>query len=225
MNQVYILHLESATKVCSVALSRDGKLCQLKEYEGDGYTHGENLTCFIEEVLEKEGIRATDLAAVAVSSGPGSYTGLRIGTSVAKGICYAVGAKLIAINSLEVIANLARKKYPKSFIVPMIDARRMEVYTSVFDPGGTCIQNVEAFEMKEDSFIDLNPMTCCGDGAEKLKSIWSEDRWGSIDSKILSSAEGLVTLSFEKYQKGQFEDVAYFEPFYLKDFVVKKKQK
>jgi len=216
----YILHLETATKVCSVALSRDGKLLQLKEICEDGYSHGENLTLFITEVLDRESIEIKQISAISIAIGPGSYTGLRIGLSVAKGICYATGIPLIAIDSLECIHTLARLKYPEHNIIPMIDARRMEVFCSVYNSQGVLIEPIRAEIIDESSFTLIEPLICCGDGSTKLKSIWSQ-RLTSIDDTIVSSATAQVGLAYDKFKLNIFEDLAYIEPFYLKEFAGK----
>lgn len=220
----YILHLETATKVCSVALSLNGKLLQLKEIEEDGYAHGEKLTLLIEEALASENLDIKELAAVSVSSGPGSYTGLRIGVSTAKGLCYALGIPLIAIDSLLVLQQIAKDIYPNQSVASLIDARRMEVFATVFDGNGAIVKPISADIIEENSYLEFEPFIACGDGAEKLSEVWA-DRKITIDSSILSSAKGQVELGYQKYLNSEFEDVAYFEPFYLKDFVMNVKVK
>lgn len=215
----YILHLESATKACSVALSLNGELKQVKESTEEQFSHGENLTLFIEDVLKSEGIQVKQLAAVSLSSGPGSYTGLRIGISVAKGLCYALQIPLISINSLTCIYELAKEKYPNQTIIPMIDARRMEVFSSIFDEKGTCMKEISSAIIDENTYSEFEPFIACGDGAEKLRLCWS-GRNVQIDSRLLSSAKGQVSLAYQKFQENDFVEVAYFEPFYLKNFVV-----
>ncbi|MFN5415632.1 MAG: tRNA (adenosine(37)-N6)-threonylcarbamoyltransferase complex dimerization subunit type 1 TsaB [Flavobacteriia bacterium] len=219
----YILHLETATKVCSVALSLNGKLVQLKESFDEQYSHGENLTLFIEEVLQLEGIAAKDISAISISSGPGSYTGLRIGVSVAKGLCYSLNIPLIAIDSLTCLFELTKIKYSDATIVPMIDARRMEVFCSVFQ-NNIQTQEIKAEVLAEDSFEELEPFVVCGDACQKLVPFWT-NRNVILETNILSSAKGQVQLAFQKYTNSEFENVAYFEPFYLKDFAMKQKVK
>ena len=220
---IYILHLETATKVCSVALSLNGEQRQLKETQEDGYSHGENLTSFIEEVLKLEGIAPQQLAAVSVASGPGSYTGLRIGVSTAKGLCYALSVPLISIDSLLSIRSLAAAKYPDQRIISMIDARRMEVFSEVYAADGTILKPVSADVIEADTYAGLEPFVACGDGAEKLRDIW-QGRNIIFDTTMLSSAAGQVAIAYAKYRSQEFEDVAYFEPFYLKDFVMNTKK-
>ncbi len=218
----WILHLETATKVCSVALSYNGKCVALKETEEDGYSHGENLTLFIEDVLQSAGIAMKELSAVSVASGPGSYTGLRIGVASAKGICYGLGIPLIAIDALTSLCEMAKEKYPTQSLCAMIDARRMEVYSLIQDANGITVKEISADILDVDSYNDLKPFVYFGDGAEKMSQIWN-DAERIADLAIKCSAKGQIRLAFEAYQKNQFEDLAYFEPFYLKDFLVGKK--
>lgn len=220
----YILHLETATKVCSVALSLNGELKQLREIREDGYAHGEKLTLLIEETLQLEQIEAKALAAVSVSSGPGSYTGLRIGVSTAKGLCYALSIPLIAVDSLRCIREMAVEQYPDTNIVPMIDARRMEVFSSAYDPQGNVLKGISADIIEAHSYAAFEPFVACGDGAEKLNEIWKDRSGVKIAGDVLSSARGQVAPGYLKFTKGEFEDVAYFEPFYLKDFVMNTKK-
>ncbi|MDX1445237.1 tRNA (adenosine(37)-N6)-threonylcarbamoyltransferase complex dimerization subunit type 1 TsaB [Lishizhenia sp.] len=220
----YILHLETATKVCSVALSNNGKLIEVIETEEDGYTHAENLTVFVEQILSNAKLTPKDLAAVSVTSGPGSYTGLRIGVSTAKGLCYALGIPLIAVNALEAIAAQGHELHPTKNICALIDARRMEVFAGIYDIEMKELKAISADVIAEDTYSDFENLLICGDGAEKLQEIW-KDRNLEFDVRIKSSAKGHVQKAFEKFQAEQFEDVAYFEPFYLKDFVALKSKK
>lgn len=220
----YILHLETATKVCSVALSLNGGLIALKEIEEDGYSHGENLNCFIEDILKTASVKIQEISAISVVSGPGSYTGLRIGAATAKGLCYALEIPLIAIDALNCLAEIAREFHPNSRLCPLIDARRMEVYNSFFDEKNQLIKEISADIIDESSYSEFEPFVYFGDGAEKLQEIWN-DKNCTIDTSIKSSAKGQVRLAFEKYQNKQFEDVAYWEPFYLKDFIAGVKSK
>lgn len=220
----YILHLETATKVCSVALSNHGKLIEVIETEEDGYTHAENLTVFVERVLANAKLSPKDLQAVSVTSGPGSYTGLRIGVSTAKGLCYALGIPLISVNALEAIAVQAHEVYPAKNICSLIDARRMEVFAAIYDTEMKELKAISADVIEEDTYSDFENLLICGDGAEKLQEVW-KDRNLEFDVNIKSSAKGHVQKAFEKFQTEQFEDVAYFEPFYLKDFVALKSKK
>lgn len=216
-----LLHLETSTKVCSVALSRGGELLAIEELEEAGYSHGEKLTIFIERVLEKAQISINDLDGISVTSGPGSYTGLRIGVATAKGLCYSLKIPLIAIDSLSALAALDDSTQTKCAV---IDARRMEVYNCFFDAEGNKLKEISADVIDEDSYREFEPFTYFGDGAKKLEEIWS-DRKCTINPTIKSSAKGQVQLAYEKFNKSEFEDVAYFEPFYLKDFIAGKKTK
>jgi tRNA threonylcarbamoyladenosine biosynthesis protein TsaB len=215
---VYILHLETSTKVCSVALSLNGNLIALKENEEDGYSHGENLTLFIQDVLSQANITVQQLNAVSVASGPGSYTGLRIGVSTAKGLCYPLNIPLIAIDSLTSLKEIAKESHPNSTLCSLIDARRMEVYNLFYSSNNELMKPISADIIEQDSYLEFEPFVYFGDGAEKLQELW-KDRNCISDLSIKSSAKGQTKLAFEKFQKQEFEDVAYFEPFYLKDFV------
>lgn len=214
----YILHIETATKVCSAALSNNGKLLIVKETDESGYVHGEVLTLFIEDVLKQGGITAKQLSAVSVTSGPGSYTGLRIGASTAKGLCYALDIPLISVDALYNLAVLAKEKNPGSSICTMIDARRMEVFSAVYNSDLSILKPISADILDEHSYREYEPFAAVGDGCKKMREIW-KDRKITFDSDIRSSASGHVTIAFEKYNNKEFEDIAYFEPFYLKDFV------
>lgn len=217
-----ILHIETATKACSVALSKNGDLIALEEINDGEYSHAENITLLIQKAIDKAGIEMNDLYAVSVSSGPGSYTGLRIGVSTAKGICYALSIPLIAIDSLQALAQIGLEKYPNQTICPVIDARRMEVYNAIYNSNGELLKPISADIIEENSYNEFEPFVYLGDGAEKLQEIWS-NRNCEADLTIFSSAKGQIKPAYEKFLKQQFEDVAYFEPFYLKDFVVGKK--
>lgn len=218
----YILHIETATKACSIALSKNGVLIGLEEINDGEYSHAENITLLIQKAVKAAEIEMKDLNAVSVSSGPGSYTGLRIGVSTAKGICYALSIPLIAIDSLHALAQIGFEKYPNQTICPVIDARRMEVYNAIYSGNEALIKPISADIIEEHSYNEFEPFIYLGDGAEKLQEIWSTKNC-KADLTIFSSAKGQVKTAFDKFQKQQFEDVAYFEPFYLKDFVVGKK--
>lgn len=214
----WILHLETATKVCSVALSLNGELRQLEEIADDQYAHGEQLTLLVEKVLKNAQLTPRDLAAVSVSSGPGSYTGLRIGVSTAKGLCYALGIPMIAIDSLSAMAALAREKYPQQSLCPMIDARRMEVYSTIFAADGSVLKPMSADVLDENSYSGFEPFVFFGDGAPKMADLWKAKN-AVFDSELRCSASGQAAKAFEKFTKQELEDVAYFEPLYLKEFM------
>jgi tRNA threonylcarbamoyladenosine biosynthesis protein TsaB len=213
-----ILHLETSTKACSVALSKDGSLIALKESLSDEFSHSENLTVFIQTVIKEAGIELKDLSAISVASGPGSYTGLRIGVSTAKGLCYSLDKPLIAIDSLISLAVIAKEKHPSSNLCAMIDARRKEVYCAIYLTDLSQIKPITADILDENSYKEYEPFLYFGDGAEKMQEDW-QGRNCVADTEIHASAKGQIALAFEKFQAQQFEDVAYFEPYYLKDFV------
>ena len=217
---ILILHLETSTKACSVALSKDGKLITLKESLSDEFSHSENLTVFIQTVVKDAGIELKDLSAISVASGPGSYTGLRIGVSTAKGLCYSLGKPLIAIDSLISLALLAKEKHPSTNLCAMIDARRKEVYCAIYSSDLALIKPITADILDDQSYKDFEPFVYFGDGAEKMQEDW-QGRNCMADIELHASAKGQIALAFEKYQTHQFEDVAYFEPYYLKDFMTK----
>jgi tRNA threonylcarbamoyladenosine biosynthesis protein TsaB len=221
MSDIYILHLETATKVCSVALSKNGNCVQLEEVSSDSFVHGEKLTLFIDEVLKRESILASQLNAVSISSGPGSYTGLRIGVSVAKGLCYALQIPLIAIDSLRSLAEQIVDKNQKQNILPMIDARRMEVFSACYSSDKKVLKSISADVLDENSYREFEPFIAIGDSNDKLIELW-KDRSGILfEDTIQASAKSQVSYSFEKFHSNEFEDVAYFEPFYLKHFAFK----
>lgn len=214
----YILHLETSTQVCSVGLSLNGELIALKEVSDKGFVHGEMITLFIEDVLKQVEVPISELSAISVASGPGSYTGLRIGVSTAKGLCYALNIPLIAINSLKSLEQVARLNHSSDTIVSMIDARRMEVFSAIYDAKGEEIKVISADVLDENSYELFLPFTVVGDAVSKVKTIW-DNRRIQFDEQCIASAKGQVRIGYEKFQKQEFEDVAYFEPFYLKDFV------
>jgi tRNA threonylcarbamoyladenosine biosynthesis protein TsaB len=218
---VFILNIETATKNCSVAVAKDGVVTALKEYAGEGYAHAEKLHLFIEEALQQSGITFKDLSAVAVSMGPGSYTGLRIGVSAAKGLCYALNIPLLAIDTL---ALLAQKVAPdEGVVVPMIDARRMEVYTAVFDKEHNKLTDTTAEIIAEDSFAAIEgTLHLVGDGAAKCKEVLTGSRFVYHDDILYPSAAQMAAMANDKYKKSDTVDVAYFEPYYLKDFIAGK---
>ncbi|MFL5765156.1 MAG: tRNA (adenosine(37)-N6)-threonylcarbamoyltransferase complex dimerization subunit type 1 TsaB [Bacteroidia bacterium] len=224
-----ILNIETATTACSVSLGQNGKLLALKELNAD-YTHAENLTLFIEEVMKQSGKKLSQLDAIAVSKGPGSYTGLRIGVSTAKGLCYALEKPLISIDTLRSLAFAVvgvEEWQADTLCCPMLDARRMEVYCAVYDSGLNCIRETAAEIIDENSFSDLlkdRKVIFFGDGAAKCKEVLSKNANAGFIDNIFPSAKDLVALSESAFNHKQFEDLAYFEPFYLKDFVAGKKK-
>jgi tRNA threonylcarbamoyladenosine biosynthesis protein TsaB len=215
----YILNIETATKNCSVAVAKDGKTIVCKEIAEEGYSHAERLHVFIEEIIREAGIDFKDLVAIAVSQGPGSYTGLRIGVSAAKGLCYALGIPLIAVDTLQILAS--QVTVSKGLIIPMIDARRMEVYSAVFSPNFENKRGTLAEIITENSFENLSEtLYFVGDCAQKCKTVLTRDNFVFFDDIKYPSAKEMSLLSFKKFKINDTVDVAYFEPFYLKDFMI-----
>ncbi|MBA4322270.1 MAG: tRNA (adenosine(37)-N6)-threonylcarbamoyltransferase complex dimerization subunit type 1 TsaB [Odoribacter sp.] len=222
-----ILCLETATPVCSVALCDRAGIISLRESR-ENKSHAKQLTLFIEELLKEADLKPAELEAVAVSKGPGSYTGLRIGVSVAKGIAYGASVPLIGIDTTRSMFNgvigSADDKYGTditSLYCPMIDAKRMEVYYTIFDAGGSIIKGISAEVISERSFSEVPEsvkMVFFGDGAGKCRDVTSHKN-SVFDTEFMISAACMHKTVFEKYDSGRFEDVAYFEPFYLKDFI------
>ena len=224
-----ILCIETGTDICSVGIARDGELISLRESD-EGRDHARQVGVFVDELLDEMGLQPEDLDAVAVGKGPGSYTGLRIGVSFAKGLCYGIQKPLIAIGSLNALTEVAREDYEAGILdvegwddavlCPMVDARRMEVYTQRFDAEGKALSEVTAEIIDGESFaaerVSERPFVIFGNGAKKCEEVLSGAQWVAV----APSARGLVRLAEEAFEVGQFEDIAYFEPFYLKDFVV-----
>ena len=224
-----ILCLETATPVCSVALNDGCCTLALRETEGQN-AHSEKITNFIREVMETAGIDYKQLDAVAVSKGPGSYTGLRIGVSTAKGICYAADLPLMAIDTLEAMAHGMKAKLgnqitENDLLIPMIDARRMEVYAAVFDANLNKIEDTAALVIDENSFEELRKdhhLWLFGDGAPKLSKLFENQPTITIIDGFKPSAAYMRPLADSALREHKFVDVAYFEPFYLKDFIAGK---
>jgi len=220
-----ILNIETATKNCSVSIAKNGKTLELIELNNGTYSHAEKLHEFINKVITKAGFKLKNLDAVAVSKGPGSYTGLRIGVSAAKGLCFALDIPLISTDTLQSLAQVI--SISEGFVIALLDARRMEVYSSVFNKKNMQLRKVKAEIITTNSFSDyLNKQKVyfLGDGAEKCKQLITHKNAVFIDAKFPSANE-MSALSFEKYKKNNIEDVAYFEPFYLKDFIALKSKK
>ena len=228
MNDQLILLIETATSSCSVALSENGKIIAFKE-ANERNIHASHITLFIEELMIKKGKKYSDLKAVAVSKGPGSYTGLRIGVSTAKGLCYALDIPLLGIDTLEAMASglLAQNDIQDSdLLIPMIDARRMEVYTGIYQRDLKVIEPVSAKIVDASSFDQFRSknLILFGDGASKFKELFSDqNNIRFID--FTNSAKDLNFLAGRKFSNAETENVAYFEPFYLKDFLLTKSTK
>ena len=215
-----LLCLETATKSCSVALARDGVLLHFVEEVSEKYSHSEQLTLFIESLLQEQRIELSDLDAIAVSKGPGSYTGLRIGVSTAKGLCYALDKPLIGVSTLEAMASGMEKKIPNKLYCPMIDARRMEVYMAFFQAGKQ-LTDIKAHIVETNSFSKMlakKKVLFFGDGAEKCQGLISHVN-ATFITDVYPSAKDMVALAENAFMQKQFENIAYFEPYYLKDFV------
>jgi tRNA threonylcarbamoyladenosine biosynthesis protein TsaB len=217
-----ILNIETSTTNCSVSLSKEGETLVLKEDNNDKYSHAERLHSYIDEVLIEAKIPLSNLDAISISKGPGSYTGLRIGVSAAKGLCFAIDKPLISVATLEALAY--QIKIEKGVIVSMLDARRMEVYSAIFNADYQQIRDTQAQILDAQSFtsfLDQGKVYFIGNGVEKTKTLISHPNAVFIDNK-LPSANEMSTLSYKKFKEHNFEDVAYFEPYYLKDFITLK---
>jgi tRNA threonylcarbamoyladenosine biosynthesis protein TsaB len=226
-NEGLILNIETATTVCSVALSKGNTIIGAEELD-EGFTHAENLHVFIDRILKKAGYKPGDLDAVALSSGPGSYTGLRIGSSTAKGLCFALGIPLITISTLELLAASVHPPDDVINICPMMDAGRMEVYCAVFNRKLEQIRPVHALIIDEDSikqFFDLSPLLFLGQGMEKARDILKGIKGGYFEEGIKPSASKMAGLSAKAFLEEKFTQIHDFEPFYLKNFVAGKPKK
>ncbi|MCF8224618.1 MAG: tRNA (adenosine(37)-N6)-threonylcarbamoyltransferase complex dimerization subunit type 1 TsaB [Bacteroidales bacterium] len=229
MDAPLILHIETAANICSVALSKGNDLLA-EQSSSEERSHARILTVFIEKVLTISGVSAGDLDAIAVSKGPGSYTGLRIGVSVTKGIAYAHNIPVIGINTLRSLASGAKKnpgvaglleEHPGALLCPMLDARRMEVFCALYTPGIETIEPVKALIVDEQSFLEhlkTNHLLFFGNGSNKVNSIIKHSNAHFI-GEIDPHAENMIPLALDSYKEQEFENTAYFEPFYLKDFI------
>jgi len=215
----FILNIETATKNCSVSIAKNGETILCKEIAEEGYSHAEKLHVFIEEIIKEAGITVQDLVAIAVSQGPGSYTGLRIGVSAAKGLCFALNIPLIAVDTLQTLASQA--KVAEGKIIPMLDARRMEVYSAIFNADLETERAIQAEVIDENSFSDITETVYfVGDCADKCKPVLTKENFIFLEEIKYPSASAMSKISFDKYQKSDTVDVAYFEPYYLKDFLI-----
>lgn len=215
-----LLNIETSTKNCSVSIADNGKIVAMKELNNGNYSHAEVLHPFIEDILKEAGMLIGELEGVAVSKGPGSYTGLRIGVSAAKGLSFALNIPLISIDTLHSLSHAITVE--AGTIVPMLDARRMEVYAAVFDKTHKQIRTIEAEIIEDSSFSEylaLGKVYFLGDGAQKCKETITHKNAIFVSDKFPSS-EQMAVLSHEKFLRKETEDLAYFEPFYLKDFIV-----
>lgn len=223
-----ILCIETGTDICSVGIAEGGELLSLRESD-EGRDHARKVGVFVDELFRETGIAPDEIDAVAVGKGPGSYTGLRIGVSFAKGLCYGLGKPLVAVGSLDALAEVAREDYEAGIVAvddwsaarlcPMVDARRMEVYAQVFDTEGRALSEVTAEVLGPESFAawrEGHPFVIFGSGARKCADLIAGARF----VEVAPSARGLARLAQQALDARRTEDVAYFEPFYLKDFVV-----
>ena len=224
-----ILSIETSTKVCSVALHKQGILVVHDEIIAEK-SHAENLTILTKNIISGSGFNFNQINAIAISKGPGSYTGLRIGTSTAKGLCYALEKPLIAINTLQAMAyEISNQKsaicnLQSAILCPMLDARRMEVYYAMFNASNEFIKDTSAEIMDEFSFNDVlsaSKVFFFGEGMDKCKPILSKHENAIFIDDIFPSAKNIGYLATSRYKENDFEDAAYFEPFYLKEFLAK----
>lgn len=215
-----IINIETATTNCSVSIARNGELIRLKEDNSPQYSHSELLHVFIQELLREASLLFEDVSAIAVSMGPGSYTGLRIGVSAAKGLCFSLDLPLIAVPTLKILAEQGIDK-GYDFTVPLLDARRMEVYAAVFNARGEQIRDTRAEIVQGDSYreyVQQGKVLLIGDGAQKCRELLVHPNF--VFNPARPSSREMAVLSYKKFMASQFEDVAYFEPFYLKDFIL-----
>lgn len=220
-----IINLETATTNCSVSISVDGELVSIKEENTPNYSHAEQLHVFIKEALKEASFSFSDIDAIAVSKGPGSYTGLRIGVSAAKGLCFSLDLPLISVPTLESMANQLHVESDE-VIIPVLDARRMEVYSCVFDGSHDEIRETKAEVIDENSFANFSSFKkvhLIGSGAEKCKKTLLRSNF-IYHEEAFPSAKEMAALAHKKFKDSNFEDVAYFEPYYLKDFILQTKK-
>lgn len=220
----YILNIETATKNCSVSLGKDKQLIDVIEYASESYSHAEKLHVFIDRILKQNRLKPSDLNAVAVSKGPGSYTGLRIGVSAAKGLAYALNIPLISLSTLTILAR--KITINSGFIIPIIDARRMEVYSAVYDQHYTLVRDVQADILEDNPFekyLNENTVVFVGDAVVKARNIILHKN-AVFSNERYPSAQQMHDIAFQKFITKNFENIAYFEPFYLKDFIVVSKK-
>jgi tRNA threonylcarbamoyladenosine biosynthesis protein TsaB len=224
----YILQIETATTSCSVALTHNRQTLAFKEINARN-VHAEVITVYIDELITKSNITYVNLDAIAVSCGPGSYTGLRIGVSTAKGLCFALDKPLIAVETLAAMATGVVANHLVAddvLLCPMIDARRMEVYTAIFDKAGQIIKPTAAEIIDENSFANLltsHNILFFGDGADKCRETLGNNPHAHFLPDFANSAVYLTNIATDKFNRKEFVDVAYFEPYYLKDFIAGKK--
>ncbi len=219
-----ILSIETATDVCSVSLSEGAEILAIRE-DSEGRSHASLLTTFIHDVINEVGVESSSLDAIAVSKGPGSYTGLRIGVATCKGLCYEIDKPMISVGTLPAMVASRMLDHPteKKIQVPMIDARRMEVYTAMYHPDLTVVKDVEALILDINSFSGSDKteqgMVMFGDGMPKAQELFRDRENVDFDHVARPSAKGVAIIASQRFENQEFEDIAYFEPYYLKDFV------
>lgn len=221
-NLPLILMIETSTQICSVAISKGKEILAIRDIDIPN-AHSSRLSLLIEEILEETNLRYKDLSAIAVSKGPGSYTGLRIGVSSAKGFAYGLDIPLISVETLRILQKAVKVKYPQAYALTMIDARRMEVYCSIFDEQGNIVKELSADIIEEDIYKDYfkpdKQFVVVGDGANKCSEAFSKYENLIFDEDIKLSTRYMSEMVYDKFVAKDFEDVAYFEPYYLKNFV------
>lgn len=222
-----ILNIETATTNCSVGIAENGSLVTLKEYNSSGYSHAEQLHVFIGDTVAEAGLTLSNMDAIAVSKGPGSYTGLRIGVSAAKGLCFALNVPLISVPTLTSLAHQVNPKENEA-VISVLDARRMEVYSAVFDSNFNQIKATEAKIIDEESYREeinrFQKIHFIGSGSAKIKGEIQNNNMSFVPDTVPSANE-MCQLSHQKFIAEDFEDVVYFEPYYLKDFMIQKPKK
>lgn len=222
-----ILHIETSTTVCSVCLAKEGKLLALKEIN-NGYAHAENLNKLIEEVYQGVSYQVSETVAVAVSKGPGSYTGLRIGVSTAKGLAYGLSIPVIALDSMNSLLSHPEVSTLDAVKVPMLDAKRMEVYNGVYNQQGEQIRPIQAEVITETSFSEYwgnGVVVLFGPGADKCEALFEQNNHVNVIKEIFPSSSSMVVPAYLAFCEKDFVDTAYFEPYYLKDFIAGKPKK
>lgn len=224
---IFILHIETSTKACSVALSKNEECIGKKEYLGQNFSHAEKLPLFIEEIIQESKLSKSDLNAIAISSGPGSYTGLRIGCSTAKGLCFALNIPLISVDSLQIPTQLNPDDELKNkTYISLMKARMNEVFIGHFE-GNISMKETYFQDIDEQSFKEFAQKQICfvGNGIDLMEdNINTNSLWTTCSLDNPYSSVGMVALAYTKYCNSDFEDLAYYEPFYLKDFIVLKKK-
>ena len=218
---IKILHIETSTKQCSVAISSDGNCIAKRVLLADKFSHEEKLHLFIEEVLRKSSLSTSQIDAIAISKGPGSFTGLRIGVAAAKGLCFSLDIPLIAINTLELMVQHNFKNDSYDFFIPMLDARRMEVYAAIFDKKKKIFKKTHAKVLTNKSYVDqVGDGTCLiiGNGARKFQSLIPIINARFTEKVYYPNAEKMCSLVWNKFKNNDFESLSLFEPYYLKDF-------